>query len=100
MERKYTLRDWLNDMDSKQFNRRNKAFSFMREHGLEPSEVGWNALAVKWVDGVVYVVGRNVKRDGDFGARYEIHTAERYLEQLPSWGYEGVIDRLNSYINK
>ena len=67
-----TLRQWLGAQLSAQICRRNRAWDFMRAHHLEPCELTWNRTAIHWVDGVVYVVSRNVKSDGELGARFEI----------------------------
>lgn len=48
------LVQWFKDRCSDQVSRRNKAWDFGREHGLEPCEVAWNNVAVRWIDGVVY----------------------------------------------
>lgn len=53
------LVQWCKDRCSDQANRRNRAWDFGREHGLNPCEVAWNNVAVRWIDGVVYVVSRN-----------------------------------------
>ena len=64
------LVQWFKDRCSDQVSRRNRAWNFGREHGLEPCVVAWNNVAVRWIDGVVYVVSRNVRRDGSLGRRY------------------------------
>lgn len=66
------LVQWCKDRCSDQVSRRNRAWDFGREHGLEPCEVAWNNVAVRWIDGVVYVVSRNVKRNGELGERYTV----------------------------
>lgn len=48
------LVQWCKDRCSDQANRRNRAWDFGREHGLNPCEVAWNNVAVRWIDGVVY----------------------------------------------
>ena len=94
----YTLRQWLGDRLSAQICRRNQAWDFMRAHHLEPCELAWNRTAIHWVDGVVYVVSRNVKSDGDLGSRFEILTAERFIRQCPPFGCEDTIAKLYSYV--
>lgn len=74
------LVQWFKDRCSDQVSRRNRAWDFGREHGLEPCEVAWNNVAVRWIDGVVYVVSRNVKRNGELGERYTVVTAEQWLD--------------------
>lgn len=94
----YTLRQWLGDQLSTQICRRNRAWDFMRAHHLEPCELAWNRTAIHWVDDVVYVASRNVKRDGELGARFEILTAEQFIRQCPPFGCEGTIAKLYSYM--
>lgn len=52
------LVQWFKDRCSDQVSRRNRAWNFGRDHGLEPCVVAWNNVAVRWIDGVVYVVCR------------------------------------------
>lgn len=40
------LVQWFKDRCSDQVSRRNRAWDFGREHGLEPCEVAWNNVAV------------------------------------------------------
>ena len=49
------LVQWCKDMRSTQIARRNRAWNFQHAHGIEPCDVAWNADAIRWVDGVVYV---------------------------------------------
>lgn len=91
------LVQWFKDRCSDQVSRRNRAWNFGREHGLEPCVVAWNNVAVRWIDGVVYVVSRNVRRDGSLGRRYAVVTAEQWLgvHQVP--GDESCVAWLESY---
>lgn len=92
------LAQWCKDRCSDQANRRNRAWDFGREHGLNPCEVAWNNVAVRWIDGVVYVVSRNVRRDGGLGRRYVMVTAEQRLAEMRSvLGNESCVARLESY---
>lgn len=59
------LVQWCKDMRSAQIARRNRAWNFQHAHGIDPCDVAWNADAIRWVDGMVYVVSRNVKRNGE-----------------------------------
>ena len=63
------LVQWCKDMRSAQIARRNRAWNFQHAHGIDPCDVAWNADAIRWVDGMVYVVSRNVKRNGELGTR-------------------------------
>jgi hypothetical protein len=91
------LVQWFKDRCSDQVSRRNRAWDFGREHGLEPCEVAWNNVAVRWIDGVVYVVRRNVKRNGELGERYTVVTAEQWLDMHRVPGDESCVARLESY---
>lgn len=57
----------------------------------------WNADAIRWVDGVVYVVSRNVKRNGELGERYTVVTAEQWFGMHRVPGDESCVARLESY---
>lgn len=93
-----SLVQWFKDRCSDQVGRRNRAWDFGREHGLNPCEVAWNNVAVKWVDGVVYVVSRSVRRDGSLGSRYAVVSAEQCLAEWRSvLGNESCVARLESY---
>lgn len=74
------LVQWCKDMRSAQIARRNRAWNFQHAHGIDPCDVAWNADAIRWVDGMVYVVSRNVKRNGELGERYTVVTAEQWLD--------------------
>lgn len=76
------LVQWCKDMRSAQIARRNRA---------------WNADAIRWVDGMVYVVSRNVKRNGELGERYTVVTAEQWLDMHRVPGDESCVARLESY---
>lgn len=91
------LVQWFKDRCSDQVSRRNRAWDFGREHCLEPCEVAWNNVAVRWIDGVVYVVSRNVKRNGELGERYTVATAEQWLEMHRVPCDESCVARLESY---
>lgn len=66
-------------------------------HGIDPCDVAWNADAIRWVDGMVYVVSRNVKRNGELGERYTVVTAEQWLDMHRVPGDESCVARLESY---
>ena len=91
------LVQWCKDMRSAQIARRNRAWNFQHAHGIDPCDVAWNADAIRWVDGVVYVVSRNVKRNGELGERYTVLTAEQWLDMHRVPGDESCVARLESY---
>lgn len=94
------LVQWFKDRCSDQVSRRNRAWNFGREHGLEPCVVAWNNVAVRWIDGVVYVVSRNVRRDGSLGRRYAVVTAEQWLGVHRVPGDESCVAWLESYCKR
>ena len=81
------LVQWCKDMRSTQIARRNRAWNFQHAHGIDPCDVAWNADAIRWVDGVVYVVSRNVKRNGELD-----------MHLVP--GDESCVARLESYMTR
>lgn len=94
------LVQWCKDMRSTQIARRNRAWNFQHAHGIDPCDVAWNADAIRWVDGVVYVVSRNVKRNGELGERYAVVTAEQWLDMHRVPGDESCVARLESYMTR
>lgn len=46
---------------------------------------------------MVYVVSRNVKRNGELGERYTVVTAEQWLDMHRVPGDESCVARLESY---
>lgn len=56
--------------------------------------------AIRWVDGVVYVVSRNVKRNGELGERYAVVAAEQWLDMHRVPGDESCVARLESYMTR
>ena len=94
------LVQWCKDMRSAQTARRNRAWSFGRANGIEPCDVAWNADAIRWVDSVVYVGSRNVKRNGELGERYAVVTAEQWLDMHRVPGDESCVARLESYMTR
>lgn len=66
------------------------------------SLVWWhgNNVAVRWIDGVVYVVSRNVRRDGSLGRRYAVVTAEQWLDMHRVPGDESCVAWLESYCKR
>lgn len=76
------LVQWFKDRCSDQVSRRNRA---------------WNNVAVRWIDGVVYVISRNVKRNGELGERYTVVAAEQWLDMHRVPGDESCVARLESY---
>lgn len=91
------LVQWCKDMRSTQIARRNRAWNFQHAHGIDPCDVALNADAIRWVDGMVYVVSRNVKRNGELGERYTVVTAEQWLGMHRVPGDESCVARLESY---
>lgn len=49
---------------------------------------------------MVYVVSRNVKRNGELGERYAVVTAEQWLDMHRVPGDESCVARLESYMTR